>query len=156
MILKTISVAVISFMLFSCGNASKENASKENEVEMHDEHEGHDHGEEMEAIVLNKGEKWEVDKDMMTHIQNMEKDFLAFTETKQKDYKSLAKKLQTNLDLLTSNCTMEGQAHDELHKWLLPYIDLVDELSEVKNEKEGAGAVKKIQESFNIFNTYFQ
>lgn len=153
MILKIITISVISIILFSCNTAPTESTIEESEIEKYDEHE---HNEEKEVIVLNKGEKWEVDKDMMTHIQNMEKDFLAFTETKQKDYKSLAKKLQTNLDLLTSNCTMEGQAHDELHKWLLPYIDLVDELSEVKNEKEGAGAVKKIQESFNTFNTYFQ
>lgn len=154
MILKTISISVISLILLSCETTPTESAKKESEIEMQGEHEGHAH--ETEEIVLNKGEKWSVDTDMMLHIQNMEKDFLAFTQAKQQNYKLLSKKLQTNLDLLTSNCTMEGQAHDELHKWLLPYIDLVNELSEVENEKEGTETVKKIQDSFNIFNTYFQ
>jgi hypothetical protein len=75
---------------------------------------------------------------------------------KQKNYKSLSEKLQSNIDLLTSNCTMKGKAHDELHKWLLPYIDLVKELSEAKDPTEAEKQFQNIQTSFNTFNQYFQ
>ncbi|MBK9047964.1 MAG: hypothetical protein IPL74_15190 [Bacteroidetes bacterium] len=51
---------------------------------------------------------------------------------------------------------MKGKAHDELHKWLLPYIDLVKELSEAKDETEAAKQFENIQTSFTTFNQYFQ
>ena len=149
----TILIPVISLFLFSCGNASKEKSKEETETVTHEEHQ---HNYEMQTIELNNGEKWKVDANMITHIRNMENDIISFSTVEQKDYKSLSNKLQSNIDLLTSNCTMKGKAHDELHKWLLPYIDLVKELSEAKDETEAAKQFENIQTSFTTFNQYFQ
>ena len=149
----TILIPVISLFLFSCGNTSKEKSKEETETVTHEEHQ---HNVEMQTIELNNGEKWKVDANMITHIRNMENDIISFSTVEQKDYKSLAEKLQSNIDLLTSNCTMKGKAHDELHKWLLPYIDLVKELSEAKDETEAAKQFENIQTSFTTFNQYFQ
>jgi hypothetical protein len=82
-------------------------------------HEEHQHNAEIQTIELNNGEKWKVDANMITHIRNMENDVISFAKVEQKDYKSLSEKLQSNIDLLTSNCTMKGKAHDELHKWVI-------------------------------------
>ena len=149
----TILIPVISLFLFSCGNTSNEKSKEQTETVTHEEHH---HDDESEAIELNKGEKWKVDANMITHIRNMENDVISFGKVEQKDYKSLSKKLQSNIDLLTSNCTMKGKAHDELHKWLLPYIDLVKELSEAKDETEAEKQFQNIQISFATFNQYFQ
>jgi hypothetical protein len=86
----------------------------------------------------------------------METDIKQFEVQTNGDYNDLAVKLQGNLDLLTSSCTMTGKAHDELHKWLLPYIDLVKELSTAENDTEAEQAYKEIQSSFETFNTYFK
>ena len=86
----------------------------------------------------------------------MENDVISFAKVEQKDYNSLSVKLQSNIDLLTSNCTMKGKAHDELHKWLLPYIDLVKELSESKDENETDKQFQKIENAFKTFNQYFK
>jgi len=150
---KTLSLIVISLFLFSCGNTSKEKSKEETETVTHEEHQ---HNAEIQTIELNNGEKWNVDTNMITHIRNMENDIISFAKVEQKDYKSLSNKLQSNIDLLTSNCTMKGKAHDELHKWLLPYIDLVKELSEAKDETEAAKQFENIQTSFTTFNQYFQ
>jgi len=149
----TILISVISLFLFSCGNTSNEKSKEQTETVTHEEHQ---HNDEMQTIELNNGVKWKVDANMITHIRNMENDIISFSTVEQKDYKSLADKLQSNIDLLTSNCTMKGKAHDELHKWLLPYIDLVKELSEAKDENEAAKQFEKIQTSFTTFNQYFQ
>jgi pyridoxal biosynthesis lyase PdxS len=93
---------------------------------------------------------------MLVHIRNIEKDISGVANTEEKDYKLLAKNLQHHMDLLTSNCTMKGQAHDELHKWLLPYIDLVNVFSETTNKQELVVKFKQIQASFLTFNQYFQ
>ena len=149
----TILIPVISLFLFSCGNTSNEKSKEQTETVTHEEHQ---HNDEMQTIELNNGVKWKVDANMITHIRNMENDIISFYTVEQKDYKSLAEKLQSNIDLLTSNCTMKGKAHDELHKWLLPYIDLVKELSEAKDETEASKQFQNIQTSFTAFNQYFQ
>lgn len=148
-----ILILVISLFLFSCGNTSKEKPKEQTETVTHKEHQ---HDEESEIIELNNGEKWKVDANMLTHIRNMENDVVSYAKVEQKDYKSLGEKLQSNIDLLTSNCTMKGKAHDELHKWLLPYIDMVKELSEAKDETEAEKQFHNIQTSFTTFNQYFQ
>ena len=149
----TILIPVLSLFLFSCGNTSNEKSKEQTETVTHKEHQ---HNAEIQTIELNNGEKWKVDANMITHIRNMENDVISFGKVEQKDYKSLSKKLQSNIDLLTSNCTMKGKAHDELHKWLLPYIDLVKELSEANNETEAEKQFENIQNSFTTFNQYFQ
>lgn len=149
----TILLAALSFFLFSCGNTPNEKSNEQTEPATHEEHE---HKAEIQTIELNNGEKWRVDANMITHIRNMENDVISFSKAQQKDYKSLAEKLQSNIELLTSNCTMEGQAHDELHKWLLPYIDMVNELSAVKDDTEASKQFDNIQISFTTFNQYFQ
>ena len=149
----TILIPVISLFLFSCGNTSNEKSKEQTETVTHQEHQ---HNAEIQTIELNNGEKWNVDANMITHIRNMENDVVSFAKVEQKDYKSLSEKLQSNIDLLTSNCTMKGKAHDELHKWLLPYIDLVKELSEAKDETEASKHFENIQISFTTFNQYFQ
>jgi hypothetical protein len=85
----------------------------------------------------------------------MEKDVVALGKNTEKDYAVLSKKLLANIELLTSNCTMTGKAHDELHKWLLPYIDLVGELEAAKNEAKAAEFFKEVEKSFQTFNEYF-
>ena len=72
------------------------------------------------------------------------------------DFNKLGASLQKNIDLLTSNCTMEGKAHDELHKWLLPYIDMVDKLNKSKNNDEALHTFQEIGASYKTFNIYFE
>jgi len=155
---KLIILSSVFFGFAACGNPSVESKKEINKdtakgSELKEEKHHHD---ESTAIELNNGEKWTVDKDMMVHIRNMEKDVVAFGKNTGKDYATLAKKLLANIDLLTSNCTMTGKAHDELHKWLLPYIDLVGELEAAKNEEEAAKFFGELEHSFHTFNEYFK
>lgn len=132
--------------------ASCSTETEQNVEEPISEHQ-HEHDE---AIELDNGAKWVVVDEMMGHIENMEKDLEQFENQEEKDYSDLASKLGENIDLLTSSCTMTGKAHDELHKWLLPYIDLVGELSSAEDDTAAKAAYKEIQASFETFNTYFE
>ena len=147
------TIAISSLLLFGCGNTASEKPSLPPTSAMQEEYH---HDEESDAIALDNGQKWTVNTNMIVHIRNMEKDINTFALAQQKDYKSLSGKLQKNIDLLTANCTMEGKAHDELHKWLVPYIDMVSELSEAKDKTEAAKYFANIQNSFTTFNQYFQ
>ncbi len=134
---KIVTFLIMGLLLISCKNNGSSN-------------------EQNEKLQLNNGQKWKVDEKMLVFIRNMESDILDFSNTDQKDFNILTEKLQSNIDLLTSNCTMKGDAHDALHKWLLPYIELVNTLSETKNATEASTQFENIQTSFSTFNQYFQ
>lgn len=147
--LNYIIIAGITLFLFSCENNTRTDGTNSNIT--HEEHVS-----DLESIELNNGEKWKVVDEMMAHIRNMENDVQQFEVRNESNYSVLAINLQNNINLLTSNCTMEGKAHDELHKWLLPYISMVDDLSNAESNEKEIEVYSKIQSSFKIFNTYFK
>lgn len=161
--MKTISTLIVTAALFfgsACNNSANKvdtevaTAQTNNAAET-DEHE---HSAN-DPIELDNGAKWKVVPEMMQHIKNMESDVNSFYETQHsemKDFTVLGKSLQKNLDLLTSNCTMEGKAHDELHKWLLPYIDLVEGFNKSKDIEDATHRLEEIHTSFKTFNIYFE
>ena len=146
--LKITTILLSTFFLFSCNDKAKNESAETSQAT---KTEVHEHSND-ETIQLNDGQKWKVDVDMMAHIRIMENDVTSFDKETPENYQLLADNLKKNIDLLTSNCTMKGEAHDELHKWLLPYIELVDHFSKDKSNENLA----KIQESFTTFNQYFQ
>jgi len=142
-------IAGLAFFMTSCETEVKEDQSSTDPI-----HEEHDHANE--AIELDNGKKWVVVDEIMGYIKKMEDAVDAVESQDSIDYDVLTSELESNVELLTSNCTMTGKAHDELHKWLLPYLDLVDELSNSKNDQEANAVLREIQTSFVTFNTYFQ
>jgi hypothetical protein len=50
---------------------------------------------------------------------------------------------------------MKGESHDQLHKWLLPHMDLLKALKEAKNENDIAQQIVNLDASFEIYHQYF-
>nr|MBP6648636.1 hypothetical protein [Bacteroidia bacterium] len=142
-----------TFILFSCGNATNDKTSVQTDSTVHEQH--HE-AAVSSALELNNGEKWAVNTEMMVHVLSMEKELNSFAGTGLSDYQGLAAKLQQYNDQIISSCTMKDKAHEELHKWLLPYIDSVKELSEAKDETTASAQLLKVKKSFAQFNEYFQ
>ena len=140
----------LSILTVGCKN----NSDGKIETEVSSVAQEHAHGDE--EIQLNQGQKWKVDAEMLSIIRAMENDVASFKGSELAEYNSLSEKLKKNIDLLTSNCTMKGQAHDELHKWLLPYIDLVNAFSEAKSGADSEKLFQDVKNSFVTFNQYFQ
>lgn len=107
-------------------------------------------------IELLGGKKWEVEAHMMSFIREMEAQVKEFEGTNEGSDAKLAQNLHTGIDSLTSNCIMKGQAHDELHKWLLPYIDLVGAFAASAGTAGSKDDFEAIKKSFGEFNTYFE
>lgn len=137
--------------LASCADNPSEQPAATTAVE-----EQHEHSHEQEAIELNNGQKWKVDENMMVYIVQMEKDVTGFDGTTMAEYKQLASGLEQNIEQLTSNCTMEGQAHDELHKWLLPFIELSEHFSASVTEQDAEKYLGEIRTSVYNFHRYFE
>lgn len=157
--LSTLTIATIlsSFLFFSCTNTSNESANENNESETTEitAEEDHHHDED-EALVLDNGKKWKVIESMLVYIRNMEKAVNNFDGKESKDYVALAKIIDENASELTTKCTMEGQAHDELHKWLVPFLGYSEQFDEATELAEQEQIYNDIKASFVEFNTYFE
>lgn len=139
--------ALLLVGLWSCQSETTINEEPKKAIHTHDA----DHD-----IVLNNGEKWAVDQHMLEHIRTMEAAIKACASTDEESKKQLGDILDEGVQLLTSNCTMTGQAHDELHKWLLPYIDLVNAFIEAETDEKKTEFLEQLNQSMDTFNTYFE
>jgi len=155
-----ISTVILIGISYGCNDSVKKQNSETPQTQQLEAHEESTHQHSQgDSIELTNGAKWKVVPEMMKHIRNMESDINKFSEIKHtelKDFTQLGVSLQRNIDLLTSNCTMVGKAHDELHKWLLPYIDMVDKLNKSKNSTEALRTFEEIKASYKTFNLYFE
>jgi hypothetical protein len=50
---------------------------------------------------------------------------------------------------------MDGRSHDELHKWLLPNLELVKDLEKSADQNEAKEIVMKLQKSNELYHKYF-
>lgn len=156
-------VAAIFCLAVSCTDGVKENTEAEKnpvtevseaaEPEVYELRSAHD-------IELDNGKKWIVNPEMMVHVRNIENDMKAFSKDQntatEADYKALAKRIGGNIDNITSSCTMTGKSHDELHKWLLPFIDHTKKLTKASGIEESLAHYKNLQASLEEFNMYFE
>lgn len=107
-------------------------------------------------LVLNNDAKWVVVPDMMKTIQLFATSIVEFDGTTLEEHKVLSKQIEDNLNTLTSNCTMTGQAHDELHKWLLPFLDTSRAFAEATKLSEMENSVISLKNEIHIFQQYFE
>ena len=158
-----IIIFALSFSFMSCNNSEKNTDKKIKELSVKKEKNTQEeviveekHHHEEEAIVLNEGKKWKVDDNMLTFIRNMEAGINDFEDNSERDYPRLANSIDENIRELTSNCTMKGQAHDELHKWLIPFIELSEQFDAATELEDQEKIYEEFQASFEVFNTYFE
>lgn len=157
---KIIILALATFA-FSCGENHEENHDNHANHETHEatenhQEEEHHHAKEGDVLKLNGEEKWVVNEEMMVNVRNIEKEVTSFSGTTMEDYAKLSKGLKTSISQITSSCTMTGESHDELHKWLLPHIEMVNEFADVQTVDNASVHYDHIKESFVTFNTFFK
>ncbi len=174
--MKKISLTILSIavlFLFSCSEEKHDNHEHaEAEVHNNDDHAEHNHAEhndsqqiaskeeDSEKLVLNHGEKWQLSESLMTVAGEMADDVSAFYhahKTTLNDYHALADKLSGGINKLVNKCELpDGEAHENLHKWLHPYMEDVAALKKVDNDADAMKQLEKIRKSFITFKMFFK
>jgi hypothetical protein len=148
-----ISLLAISFTIFSCSGTTKKEAEKQTESVSQ---EGHHEKGEKKTIKLNDGKKWLVNDEMKPYIQEAQNILKEYEESNSQDYRELSAKLKEANSGLINSCTMDGESHDQLHKWLHPHMQLVDKLEKAQNPEEANKIISKLKRSFETYEQYFQ
>lgn len=148
-----LTFAVGSLMLYSCGNTTNEKSNNQFDVVEHNDYHQDD---ESEGLKLNSGTKWVVNEEMKPFILEAEGILNQYIESQSQDYQTLTAQLKEKNSGLIKSCTMIGESHDELHKWLYPHIDLIESLSKAKSTEQANKFITDLQASFSTYNQYFQ
>lgn len=141
---KIFAALIIGIVLLGCNNNPK--VTSEDPA----------HDEKPTGIELNEGQKWIVNEEMKPYINKSKLLTNSFLQSNSTGYHALAKQLKEQNDQLIQSCTMDGKAHDELHKWLHPHMQLVSQLDKAETAAKANSIVLSIKNSFETFDRYFQ
>jgi hypothetical protein len=103
-------------------------------------------------LHLNGVEKWQMDEHTRTVFTKMTGRLEGKSGDDAAVWKQAAGELNDDITELIQGCTMQGPAHDELHKYLVLYIPAVDKLA-ASNTKQSA---ERVQELLDLYPDYFE
>lgn len=107
---------------------------------------------EKDILQLNNGEKWGTNSETTAGIERMTA-IIANTEL---DFTTKGENLNVEMKRVFTECTMEGEAHEQLHTYLLPMVKLFRELKEAETENGATAKQNEIQQHLNIYSTFFK
>jgi len=126
---KTIVLFIIISLFISCGeNAKKKGSGADHKhiesKEVKENVEKKEHHVEKAVLSLNEGSLWNANLETTSGINSMTTLMESFTEKETvKSYNTLKGNLEKEFMSILTNCTMEGESHNQLHTYLVPMKD---------------------------------
>ena len=147
--LKIVLIAAV-IVMYSCGNKSKETKETPN-VEVVESHEGT--GNE---LSLDGEQLWKANQETTVGVQNMIGLMKNFNEKENVDaYVKLTESLKQEFAMIFEKCTMKGEAHNQLHNFLIPIKDLFGALSS-KDLNKCKESFNKLNKHLIVYKSYFE
>ncbi len=117
-----------------------------------------DHTASAATVSLDNGKKWEANPETTEGILKMidsVKGVLKTGGTNIDGYRALGVTLQKDFNTIFEKCTMTGEAHEQLHNYLLPMVDLVKTFEE-KDVAACSKALPELKEHLGNYYVYFE
>jgi hypothetical protein len=109
------------------------------------------------GLTLDEGRRWKVNAPMLEPIQRMQQRIqLAEEVPGDLDHGALADSLFVDIDQLITTCNMKGKAHDALHAWLMPHMQLVQDLERAAGPAEADSLLRALDRSARDSDRYFE
>lgn len=144
------SLAILgSCFLMACSSSGAEEsavAAEANSVET----------EKEQGLMLNEGHKWQVPAPMYWLVQQQKDKLFEYQMAGDTTYLHFGNQLDSLCKELTKQCTMEGEAHNNLHEWLIPHWTIIDQINEAPSLAEAQEQVNLLNNSFNEFEEFFE
>ncbi len=152
------SIIILAVLVFaiSCGQHSENKHEHEHE---HDNDsaeavEEHHHATDI-GVSLDNGKLWIANPETTTGINNMIKLMSSFTNKESLDaFATLNKNLNDEFNEIFKQCTMTGEAHNQLHNYLHPLKGMIDGVgsSDIKTCRTD---FDKLQKHLSEYSSYF-
>ena len=148
-----ITLIVTIILFYSCVNKKKENVETKDvlKTEEVENHEGIG-----VVLSLNDGELWKANKETTIGVQNMISLMNDFKDTNNiESYLKLTENLKEEFTMIFQKCTMKGEAHNQLHNFLIPINELFDGLSS-KDLTTCKESFIKMNTQLSIYKNFFE
>jgi hypothetical protein len=146
--MKTLVKLVLTLVilgLFSCQQKSNhKEAIIETTMEQEDDF-------QFPAVSLNEGQLWEANAETTQGIKNMQQ-LMENYSTLNSNPEELINGMKTEFAMIFKKCTMTGEAHEQLHNYLIPLKTKIESLSEGINDEN----TDELKEYLKDYFSYFQ
>ena len=150
--MKQILSFTLLLLLAACNNAKQEG-----EHEHHHGHdsstvipaEAHEHEGSSTTVALDNGKKWKANIETTEGIEKM-KSLTQGAIAENKTPQNLLPALQHEFKTIFDKCTMTGEAHNQLHNYLIPVKTQLDSL------KSATASSKNLEDLQHYLETYPQ
>jgi hypothetical protein len=158
------SIGIAMALLTACQNNSNQPANQNDgavtkqdtaanlKTEKHESEDNEEEAERAGKLVLNNGNKWKANAETTEGIKKMMSLVNEYLKKGDTDSKKLGESLEKEFTTVLQKCTMTGEAHEQLHNFLLPLKAKIDKLKETNNVE----FVNEIQTYLNNYNNYFE
>ncbi len=104
-------------------------------------------------VQLDNGSPWKANRETTHGIQQMQNLIVNFNSSNElDDYHSLSLQLQHEFTLIFQQCTMKGEAHNQLHNYLIP----INSSFEILNSQNIDSCFQEIERLKFILDQYHQ
>ena len=148
-----IGILLAASLLVSCGDEGAE--SHPPDVDSHSSHSASDSPDDgIDGLALNNGARWKMDDHTRSVFAKMAGSFLATDHRalEAEDLKKAGAALQVDLNELIQGCTMQGEAHNQLHVYLTGYMPAVAALAEAGRMEDA----KTVTHYLEKYDDYFE
>src|SRR5690606_7063824 len=153
--MKYIAIFGLFFFLISCTDTAPE--SNDTAVETNDVETRREKARMNLHVKLDNGRQWEANRETVLGIDKMKQTVIEYGGNKiaPEEYQDLSKRLMEHFEYIFQECTMKGEAHNQLHNYLLPMKVYFEELHS-DDRRVAENAVTKFREHLNAFPKYFR
>lgn len=134
---------LVGFMLFGLVIGSCKNESQETKKDEH----------HVTEVQLNSGAKWKANPETISGIHSMQQ-ICASVTTDAASIKATGDELTATFNLIFQQCTMTGEAHEQLHNYLIPLKGHIDEI--IGCAADCSDHLAHIAAYLDTFNAYFE
>ena len=157
--LKFLACMLLINLLVSCDGNSRNNSDPVNSENIIVEDQSRPAGSKLKP-ELQEGKKWQVNPEMMREIRTLESEILTFEKRMDHagvgEFHGLSNRIQKHIDKVVSSCTLQGEAHDALHNWLMPFIKMNSALGKTSTETESRESYMRIKKEMAHFFDDFE
>ena len=141
----------IIFFAVSCKNTSEKKPTVKQPQKTETQHKKH-----VEKLQLNNGNLWEANIETTNGIDTMLQLMNDFSEKENPEaYIVLKQNLETQFKTIIKECTMTGEAHEQLHVFIVPLQGMFNGLTVVNNDTRTEN-FNKLNSHLKEYKTYFK
>ena len=158
---KALLILLIATYAISCGNTSEND--HDHDGHDHNDHEDHEaepkqeeHVDSDSTLDLNNGNLWSANVETTEGIAKMIGLMDSFSDIESVEaYSILSGHLNATLNTILKECTMEGEAHENLHTYLFPMFKMISGIGSTNLETCKAN-FGKLKDQLAAYPNYFE